>query len=70
MPVELWTQGEGNYYADINIPSVTEFDYAEIDFDKTSKDVVAYATDTGDSLSGKLRIYAEPTDTITGTARA
>lgn len=60
LPVNLWTQGEGNYYADINIPDVSDVDYAEIDFDKSCKSVVATANidDVGDSLAGKLRIYA------------
>ena len=60
IPVSDWTLNNEKYYADINITGVTTNDYAEIDFASASEEVVANAKvfNYGDSMAGKLRIYA------------
>jgi len=75
IPVSSWTldnsaTDEFIYFADINIVGVTANDTAEINFDNQNIVDFANISDSGESFSGKLRIFAEniPTDTITGTA--
>lgn len=71
LPVNSWVSGAENFYADIEIAGITANDDAVIDFDKQNKSVVVDAEiqSEGDSLSGKLRIYAKkiPTDEIVAT---
>ena len=58
------------YYADIIVAGLTANDYAEVNFDRTSQKITAEANLclSGETMSGKIRIYAEniPTDSISG----
>lgn len=58
------------YYADITVSGLTVNDYAEVNFNRTSQNIIATANicPSGDTMSGKIRIYAKniPTDSISG----
>lgn len=58
------------YYADIEVSGLTANDYAEINFTRTSQSVIANADLclSGDTMSGKIRIYAKnaPSASING----
>lgn len=58
------------YYADIVVSGLTANDYAEVNFNRASQRIVAEANicTTGETMAGKIRIYAEnvPTATIGG----
>lgn len=73
IPVADWTSDNEKYFADINISGITANDDAEIDFDSLSQNVVSTAKifNYGDSMTDKIRIYAEeiPTQEISGTAK-
>ena len=72
IPVSDWILDNEKYYADINISGLTANDTAEIYFDKASESVIANAdlSEVGETLSGKIRLYAEniPADSVSGTA--
>lgn len=58
------------YYADITVGGLTANDYAEVNFNRTSQSVATEANicASGETMTGKIRIYAEniPTATISG----
>ena len=72
IPVNDWTFDNEKYYADINISGLTANDTAEIYFNKASETVIANAdlSEVGETLSGKIRLYAEniPADSVSGIA--
>ena len=72
IPVSDWTLDNEKYYADINISGLTANDTAEIYFDKASETVIANAdlSEFGETLSGKIRLFAEniPADSVSGIA--
>ena len=61
-----WTKNNSEtsefvYYADITVSNLTANDYAEVNFNRTSQSIVAKANvcASGDTMAGKIRIYAE-----------
>lgn len=58
------------YYADITVNDLTDKDYAEVNFNRASQSVATEANicASGETMTGKIRIYAEniPTATISG----
>ena len=72
IPVSDWTLDNEKYFADVNISGLTANDTAEIYFDKASESIIANAdlSEVGETLSGKIRLYAEniPADSVSGTA--
>ena len=61
-----WTKNSAEtsefvYYADITVSGLTANDYAEVNFDRASQSAVVAANlcAAGDTLSGKIRLYAE-----------
>ena len=58
------------YYADITVNDLTDKDYAEVNFSRASQSVATEANicASGETMTGKIRIYAEniPTATISG----
>lgn len=58
------------YYADITVSDLTANDYAEVNFNRASQSVATEANicASGETMTGKIRIYAEniPTATISG----
>lgn len=75
IPVNSWTKNSAEtsefvYFADITVSGLSANDYAAIDFDRASQSVVADANicASGETLSGKIRLYAEeiPESAISG----
>ena len=58
------------YYVDIAVSGLTANDYAEVNFDRTSQSIATEANicSSGETMAGKIRIYAEniPTDALSG----
>lgn len=58
------------YYADITVSGLTANDYAEVNFNRASQSIIAEANlcSSGETMSGKIRIYAEnvPSSSISG----
>ena len=58
------------YYADITVNGLTANDYAEVNFNRVSQSIAATANvcAAGETMSGKIRIYAKntPSDSISG----
>ena len=61
---------EYKYYADISVSGLTTSDYAEVNFNRTSLSAIlgANMSASGETISGKIRIFAEsaPTTSISG----
>lgn len=58
------------YYVDIAVSGLTANDYAEVNFDRASQSIATEANicSSGETMAGKIRIYAEniPTDALSG----
>lgn len=58
------------YYADITVNGLTANDYAEVNFTRASQSVLSEANlcPTGDTMAGKIRLYAEnvPSASVSG----
>ena len=58
------------YYADITVSGLTSNDYAEINFNRASQSIIVKDNlcASGETLSGKIRLFAEkiPTENISG----
>ncbi len=70
-----WTKNNSEtsefiYYADITVSGLTSNDYAEINFNRASQNIIVEANicASGETLSGKIRLFAEkiPTAVISG----
>ena len=75
IPVSSWAKNNSEtsefvYYADITASGLTSNDYAEINFSRASQSIVSEANlcASGETLSGKIRLYAEkiPAANISG----
>lgn len=75
IPVSAWHKNNSEtsefvYYADINVSGLTVNDYAEVNFTRGSQSLATEANicASGETMTGKIRIYAEniPTATISG----
>lgn len=75
LATSAWTRNSSEtsefvYYADIAVSGLTANDYAEVNFTRASQSIVATANlcPSGDTMSGKIRIYAKnvPSASING----
>lgn len=75
LAVSAWMENSSEtsefvYYADIEVSGLTANDYAEVNFTRTSQSVIANADlcPSGDTMSGKIRIYAKnvPATSVSG----
>ena len=75
IPISAWHKDNSEtsefvYYADITVSGLTVNDYAEVNFTRGSQSIATEANicSSGETMAGKIRIYAEniPEDTISG----